>query len=77
MPTFIVVLVACLLAVAFAMPYHVPLQGNAGGKRTLVLLDSMVFLAHIFIAFVLTIQIRMMLRLIHFSSAISQAAAMF
>jgi oligosaccharyltransferase complex subunit beta len=41
MVSFIALLVTCLLAVVFSMPYHVPLQGNAGGKRTLVLLDSM------------------------------------
>jgi hypothetical protein len=33
----------------FAMPYTVPLQGHVGGKETLVILDSLVFLENNFI----------------------------
>ncbi len=37
------ILVAALTIVGiFAMPYKVPLQGQVGGKRTLVLLDDLV-----------------------------------
>lgn len=31
-----------LFASVASMPYHVPLQGTAGGKRTLVLMDNLV-----------------------------------
>lgn len=39
-----VVNVLCMICsyFVFSMPYRVPLQGKAGGKRTLVILDDMV-----------------------------------
>jgi hypothetical protein len=38
---FILALCLCLASI-YSMPYNVPLQGEAGGKRTLVLLDNLV-----------------------------------
>ena len=40
-PTMLVLVLATLLLVGvLSMPYQVPLQGREGGRRTLVILDS-------------------------------------
>ncbi|RYH30060.1 hypothetical protein EON65_06460 [archaeon] len=39
---YVVVGLFLLLAQCLATPYHAPLQGSAGGKRTLVLMDDLV-----------------------------------
>jgi hypothetical protein len=43
--TFIIL---AALAAYYSMPYHAPLQGLVGGKRTLVLLDDLVRIYFIF-----------------------------
>ncbi len=39
---YTLVALMCILVHVLGMPYYVPLQGSVGGKRTLVLLDSLV-----------------------------------
>lgn len=42
MVLYVVVGLFLLLAQCLATPYHAPLQGVAGGKKTLVLMDDLV-----------------------------------
>jgi hypothetical protein len=39
---FLIVAFVLSLLHVYSMPYHAPLQGEPGGKRTLVLMDSLV-----------------------------------